>query len=215
MIDSYYLILELESEKTDQEALEAARTALTHMSVICLVQNERFRSPTIAGAAQRDPDSGKVSTTVLYVQLRGMVSIAGVGRPTIIEADGTVRPRIPTFAEQALRIVETNASLRTYGSVPHEWPGLYRVFETIKKGNNGKIPATWATDGEIDDFKQTANNPSEDPTSRHGFVAGKAVKPRMTIAQGRALIQKILSAWINDLNLRHEMIASGSPVNAR
>jgi hypothetical protein len=69
--DFYYLILEFDSEKPDEEALDEARTTLTRMSAICLVQNERFRSPTIAGVARRDPATGKVSATVLYVQLRG------------------------------------------------------------------------------------------------------------------------------------------------
>jgi hypothetical protein len=160
--DFYYLILEFDSEKPDAEAIEEAGAKLVQMSGICLVQNERFRPPTVAGVARRDPVTGKIIEESLYIQLRGIISTTAVGRPTLIGADGTIPPRQPTFAEQAFRIVKTNASLRealhTYVTVDHTWPGLYRVLKTIEKANKGRIPGAWATEREINDFGQ---NPPE------------------------------------------------------
>jgi hypothetical protein len=201
--DFYWLILQFDSEKPDEQALEEARNALSRMSAICLVQDERFRSPTVAGVARRDPVTGKIIGESLYVALRGIISTTAVGRPTITEADGTVVPRQPTFGEQALPIVEKNAhlraALRAYSAAGDRWGELYKVLETIQKANKGKIPWTWATEREIDDFGQAANNPSDDPTTRHGYDPDKAKESRMTIPQGRALIQKILNVWINEL----------------
>jgi hypothetical protein len=74
------------------------------------------------------------------------------------------------------------------------------MFETIQNANDGKIPG--ATRNEIGYFTNTANNPGDDPTSRPGFHPDEAREPRMTIAQGRALIQKILDAWIKELILK-------------
>jgi hypothetical protein len=137
------------------------------------------------------------------VQVSGVIGVRGRCNPTLIGADGTNQQRQSTFEEQALRIAKKNEivreAFRTHISVKPTWPALYRVFETIKQANNGKIPTAWATEREIDDFKQTANNPDDDPTSRHGFIPGKAVYPRMTIAQGHVLIQKIFIPWVNAL----------------
>jgi hypothetical protein len=65
-----------------------------------------------------------------------------------------------TFGEKAFQICTANEALRealrTYISVEHNWAGLYSVLETVQKANGGKIPATWATKGEIKAFNQLA-----------------------------------------------------------
>jgi hypothetical protein len=91
-------------------------------------------------------------------------------------------------------------TLRTYGTVEHDWKGLYPVLEAIKKANNGQIPTTWATKQEVSDFKATANSPAAlGPESRHGFASPGIEEPTMTISQARALVQKVLHAWIEEL----------------
>ena len=202
--DFFYLRLETDSEKTDEEARAAGETALTRMNAICLVRDERFRPPRIAGVSRRDPVTGKIGTTIslqCHIQVRAGLRATA----TVLEADGSVRPRQPTFGEKAFQICLSNEALRealrTYGTVEHEWAGLYTVLETVEKANKGKIPRTWATKGEITAFKKTAGHYSASgPASRHGFDASKKhVKAEITISQARALIQKVLQAWIDEL----------------
>jgi hypothetical protein len=135
------------------------------------------------------------------VQLHGHVRITGHINLTIIEPDGTTRPRQKMFGEKAIIAASTNEALRealrTYASAEHDWPALYIVFETIEKANNGKIPRSWATKDKVTDFTRTASR------QRHGFGAFPQEKPRITVAQARSLVQKIFRAWIDHL------IASG------
>jgi hypothetical protein len=204
----FYLCLEMESGRSEEEIRAGGEKALNRMNAICLVRDERFRSPRISGTTRRNPISGKITTTV---NLQGRVEVRGRCRATLTvgDSDGTVRPRQPTFGEKTLEICLTNKplreALRTYVAVEHNCKNLYPVLETVKKANNGKIPTTWATRREIDAFKDTANNPNLGPASRHGFDPSETEREAaMTESQGRALVQKILHAWIE------ELIAKGS-----
>jgi hypothetical protein len=99
--DSYWLVLQFDSKKPEAEALEEARTMLTRMSAICLVQDERFRPPTVVSVARRDPATGEIVQESLHIEVSGIMSTAAVGRPILTQA-GVIQPRKPTFAEQAL-----------------------------------------------------------------------------------------------------------------
>jgi hypothetical protein len=173
------------------------------MNAICLMRDERFRSPRISGTTRRDPSTGKIITTV---NLQGRAEARARCRATLTvgDSDGTIRPRQPTFEERALKICLTNKplreALRTYVAVEHNCKNLYPVLETVKKANNGKTPITWATRREIDAFNNTANNPYLGPASRHGFDSSETEREAaMTENQGWALVQKVLHAWIEEL----------------
>jgi hypothetical protein len=201
--DFFYLCLEMEPGASTEEKLTRGETALNQINAISLVRDERFRLPRIVGDTQRDSITGKMVTTVSF---KGRVEATARlrGNLTVGEADGTIRPRQPTFGEKALKICLTNRplreALRTYVSVEHNFKDLYAVLETVQKANNGKIPTTWASRREIDAFNNTANNPKLGPASRHGFDPSKAERePAMTESQGRALVQKVLHAWIEEL----------------
>jgi hypothetical protein len=182
----------------------AGRVALTQMNAICLVREERFRPPTIAGISRRDPATGKICGTTVYAQRNIQVRVGMRATAQVTEADGTVRPRQKTFGEKALLLSSTNEALRetlrTYASVEHEWGGLYTVLESVKRANKGRIPVTWASDREIEDFESTANSyAAVGPGSRHRFARPGIVSARITIGKARALIRKILEAWMNEL----------------
>jgi hypothetical protein len=201
--DFYYLRLESDSVKTDDEARSAGEVALTRMNAICAVRDERFRRPTIAGISRRDPVTGKIGT---IINLECRIGVRAGLRPTltVLGSDGTVPPRQPTFAEKAFQLAESNDALRevlrTYGTIEHDWRGLYTVYDGVKAANNGNIPRTWATRNEVTAFTSTANSyHAVGPAARHGFGASETVEARMTLSQARALIQKVLGAWINQL----------------
>ena len=181
----------------------AGEAALERMNAISPVRDGRLRSPSISGLSRRDPTTGIISTVVdlqCHIQVRAGLRVT----PTLSNPDGTPRPRQPTVAEQAYRIAETNEALRealhTYAAIDQNWRGLYTVFETIEAAKNGKIPSAWATKGEISKFTKTANSyHAVGPDARHGFGASEVIGPEMTLAQARALIQKLLQAWIEEL----------------
>jgi hypothetical protein len=192
--DFFYLSLdELKSDsaKLEEEIRAAGENALNAMNAICLVRDERFRAPRIAGIARRDPVTGKIGGTSISLQGRVEIKVRARGTLTVTESDGTLRPRQPTLGERAFQICSANdalrEALRTYTTVERNWSGLSNVLETIKKANKGKIQKTWATKREIKAFKVTAQNYSASgPWSRHGFDASKkGVKAEMTISLSR------------------------------
>lgn len=196
----FYLCLKMEAGKSEEEIRARGGTALNRMNAICLLRDERFRPARISGITRRDPVTGKILTTV---NLQGRLELRGRARATLTVGKSD-HPRQPRFEERALEICSTNEALRetlrTYGTVEHDWKGLYPVLEAIKKANNGKIPTTWATKQEVSDFNKTANSPAAlGPESRHGFGAPGIEEPAMTISQARALVQKVLYAWIEEL----------------
>jgi hypothetical protein len=193
----YYLRLQMDSEQTDVDALAAARENLKEINALFLIRDSEFRRVTIAGVSKVDPETGKIITAIFF---SGDCQMQSANRGSLLVGTSP-RPRQRTFAEQAFQLSLTNKALRvalqTFEAVGDQWPGLYKVFETVKKANAGEIPS--ATNREIDAFRATANNYGDDPTSRHGYDAKKAIEPRMTIEQARALVQKILNTWIKNL----------------
>jgi hypothetical protein len=202
--DFFYLGVEMESGQSDEEIRSSGENALNRMNAICLVRDERFRPPTIAGVTYRDPVTGEIGGTIINARCNMQVGFGMRATAIVLEADGTVRPPQATFGESAFRLCSTNEALRetlrTYGTVERDWRGLYTVFESIEVANNGNIPPSWASRREITDFTCTANSyHAVGPAARHGFGASEVVEARMTLSQARALIQKLLQAWIDEL----------------
>jgi hypothetical protein len=200
--DQFYLELTMEPAKSDQETLAEGEKVFNRVKAICLIQSEAFRPPRISGIARRNPISGKLESNV-YIKAQGLVSTSGCGRPTVLGSGQTISPRQPSFGEKALKIALVNVALRealrTYATVKHDWRGLYVVFETIEAAR-GNIPNSWTTKREISDFTGTAcSYEAVGPAARHGFGASQKMAPRMTLSQARALIQKLLRAWMDEL----------------
>jgi hypothetical protein len=119
--DFHYLILETDGAKSDEERRAAGEGALKRMNAICLVRDNRFRCPTISGLSRRDPTTGKISTVI---GLRcNMPARFGVRATlTVRNADGSIRPRQPTFGEHAYRsstgrLVNSEAKESTFAKI--------------------------------------------------------------------------------------------------
>jgi hypothetical protein len=63
--DFFYLGVEMESGKSDEEIRSSGENALNRMNATCLVRDERFRPPSIAGVTSRDPVTGLVREAVI------------------------------------------------------------------------------------------------------------------------------------------------------
>jgi hypothetical protein len=53
--DGFYLSLEMEAGRRDEDVIADGKAALNRMNAICLVQDERFRPPRVKGITRRDP----------------------------------------------------------------------------------------------------------------------------------------------------------------
>jgi hypothetical protein len=74
------------------------------------------------------------------------------------------------------------------------------VLDAIKEANRPETLRKWATKEEIRAFKNTSDsNPAIGLKARHGFRRSRVKKAEMTESQARALIRKILEAWLNEL----------------
>ena len=85
------------------------------------------------------------------------------------------------------------------GQVPFGWHGLYKVFEIVRNDASTRsiIKRGWATHAEIDAFTASANRPDvSGATARHARMSGNLPRHRMTDAEARSFIGRLVTAWI-------------------
>jgi hypothetical protein len=88
------------------------------------------------------------------------------------------------------------------------WRGLYMVLDVVAESYNGPkellkqdFVAKYKSD--IENFKHHANNyRALGVEARHGLAKEKPPKKKMTLAEAQALIQNILSDWVEKLKVR-------------
>jgi hypothetical protein len=89
--------------------------------------------------------------------------------------------------------------LTMWGGKPHDWFHLYKVFEIVKSRTDIK-GSGWATAIEIRRFTWTANHPgAAGADARHARRTTNPPARPMTLAEGDALIERILMDWFQSL----------------
>jgi hypothetical protein len=213
--EHYYLqIPGWETPLEDGEALEVGKVALSRLNGIALLELGNFRPPKIYGITKRDPVTGNLVTT-RSVLVHGVVrSKAHVNFHLMKEVDGKLVEvsKSPTFGETVLSLTDTDEFLERalflYGTVEHDWRGLYMVLDVVAESYNGPkellkqdFVAKYKSD--IENFKHHANNyRALGVEARHGLAKEKPPKKKMTLAEAQALIQNILSDWVEKLKVR-------------
>lgn len=90
-------------------------------------------------------------------------------------------------------------SLRILGSGPADWVRLYKVFEVLREDAGGETQfcrRTGVTRAEIKAFTASANRPDvSGDDARHGHLPGGPPRRTMTLAEGRALVQRLIQDW--------------------
>jgi hypothetical protein len=134
-----------------------------------LLELGNFRPPKIYGITKRDPVTGNLVTT-RSVLVHGVVrSKAHVNFHLMKEVDGKLVEvsKSPTFGETVLSLTDTDEYLERalflYGTVEHDWRGLYMVLDVVADSYNGPkellkqdFVAKYKSD--IENFKHHANN---------------------------------------------------------
>lgn len=145
--EHYYLqIPGWESPLEDGEALEVGKVALSRLNGIALLEVGNFRPPKIHGITKRDPVTGNLVTTICVTVHAVARTKAHVDFHLVKEVDGTLvevskSPASSTFGETVLSMTDTNEFLERalfiYGTVEHNWRGLYMVLDAVAESYGG------------------------------------------------------------------------------
>jgi hypothetical protein len=203
--DYYLHLTEWEPLPDDNEALDAARVALARMNGIALWEFGNIHPPKIAGITTVDSATGKLITAVHFggcAQLRSR----NAGTLNVTLEGKTVIEQPPTRGEALLMLAETRETverlLYLYGTLEHDWRGLYMVLEVIEDdlGGQKKLLAKRFPGGEkLKLFKRTANAyKALGAAARHATTSFAAPKEKMMLKEARALIRSLIDAWIKE-----------------
>ena len=90
-------------------------------------------------------------------------------------------------------------ALTIMGQMPFGWPELYKVFEIVRDDATPSITKLgWATDAEINAFTASANRPDvSGAAARHARMSGNPPRRRMSDAEARSFIGRLVTAWID------------------
>lgn len=90
-------------------------------------------------------------------------------------------------------------ALTIMGHGPLGWNELYKVFEIVRDDATARsiTELGWATHAEIDAFRASANRPDvSGATARHARMSGNPPRRRMSDAEARSFIGRLVTAWI-------------------
>lgn len=210
--DRYYMQLpEWESPLDDREALEAGKVALSRLNGIAMLELANFRSPRIYGITRRDPATGALTTAVPITAHPVSRTKARVGFQLLKEVDGTIVTvkKAPTFGETVLPMTDTNEFLERalflYGTVEHNWRGLYMVLDAVSESYGGpknllKQDFAQTYKNDIENFKHHANSyRALGVEARHGHANDEPPKKQMTLTEAQTLIRDLLKGWVDKL----------------
>lgn len=103
------------------------------------------------------------------------------------------------WLELAANDKDVAEALSTWGSKPHDWFRLYKVFEIVRSRADIR-GSDWASATEIKRFTWTANHPeAAGEDARHSRRTTKPPARPMTLSEGDALIERILMEWFQSL----------------
>ena len=126
--------------------------------------------------------------------------------PTItVEGQESVPPQpgsleTDRWADLARRDPDVAEALAIFGSQPHDWVNLYKVYEIVNRRAD-IVGDGWASTKAIDRFKRTANHPGAGgQDARHARSNVQPPPKPMTLGEGDGLIRTILTRWLSSLS---------------
>ena len=201
--DYHLPILENDSQREATDVLADGANALAQMTAIMLAEGPNFRPPRIRGISHMMSD-GSVGTT-LNASVHMVVRTAAFVNVRLIGPDGKeiVQNKGPTEDQVTLQLAAKNEHLRRaqvlYGTLKHDWVNLYKVLEVMEDGNGGEaglIAKHFVADGDIKNFKATANSfRALGLESRHGTTTSGVPAPKMTLKEAQEMFRKLFHGW--------------------
>jgi len=174
---------------------------LARMNAIASVRYEDHRRATIKGVARLNPANGKLQT---FINLQVRIECRSRVYATL-RING--RSGEESAAETSFKLADTNEPLKRalylYGTVEHDWRGLFMVYEAIRDDHRGTAAleaTTLIPASKLDAFTGTANSyKALGKDARHGSVKSGYSTTKMTLSEARALIRKLFESWIANL----------------
>jgi hypothetical protein len=204
-VEKHEELFYLHLEDEDKNVPTSEDVVLAWMNAILLADNPNFRPASIAGITKKDAN-GRLLTILspsCHIQARATV----LADLTVLRDGKVLENKGPTWGEIELKFAANNEPLARafliYGTLEHDWGNLYKVVEAIEDGNGGEralIAKKFVADGQIKDFKNTANSfLALGLESRHGSTAKGSPTPKMTLDKAKELTRTLLQAWIEEL----------------
>jgi len=208
--EHYYLSVEMQDNLEDEQAIALAEDELTTINGLALVTVDDYRRVRITGVSALDPTTGKLIPPLRVkvsdgIRARDSFSGAINGNPQ--EPQVTQGSPGETILALAANNNELKDALFLYGTVDHNWRGLYMVLDAIQKGAGGRrkfYAKPWANKAKkkaIEAFKGTSNSyDAFGADARHGPIEKQVVKkPTIGLSEARQLIRNLLNGWITEL----------------
>jgi hypothetical protein len=108
-------------------------------------------------------------------------------------------PREYRWTDLAFQDPDVREALVVWGSKPHDWANLYKVYEVVSSRAD-IVAEGWASRAELRFFTHTANHPAgAGDESRHGRSATQPPKNPMPPSIADSLITRALEGWLNSL----------------
>jgi hypothetical protein len=200
--DRFYMTSEEADNVADAQVPEIARKLVARINGIGRLQNASFRPVEFADTYEDHAGVTVVGATAT-LNIRSGVTAEAV----VLDADGNVVQQLPPPGPGRLAIAATNRDVAEVLQIlgqpePPNFAELYKIDEIIK--SEGRLAAVMQSAGVSDEerrlFKQTADHQdASGADSRHARNKQRPPKKPMPIHQARAMISKLVTAWLDSL----------------
>jgi hypothetical protein len=136
--ERYFLILENEAPRKDEDVLAEGKRVLAEMTAIMLQDGPNFRPPRVRGITKKMADGSL--RTFLNVSVHIEARAATFLTPRLIGPDGQIiENKGPTEKQVIYELGRNNEPLRRawliYGSLEHTWINLYNVLDAMREAH--------------------------------------------------------------------------------
>ena len=186
----------------DGQVREVARELVVRINGIGRLQNASFKPVEFADVYEDEAGVIVVGATAMLRAESRMTAEA-----VVVDADGNVVPQPPPPGPGRLAIAAANRDVAEVLQIlgqpqPPNFAELYKIDEIIKSA--GRLTAVMQSAGVSDKerrlFKQTADHQdASGADSRHARNKQQPPKSPMQIDQARAMIRKLVTAWLESL----------------
>jgi hypothetical protein len=201
--DRFYLAsTELDNPPPGEQFHDVAEKLVTWINGLARCQNPAFLPVGLRGSYERDGGVTVVGATATLV-VRAHMSATAV----VTEPDGTPKPPAAPPGSRYLAAAARNADvaevLKILGKPgePH-FVELYKVWEIVRHagGMQAAMQSAGISENTMTRFKRTANHQAASGDSaRHARLPEAPPPSPMPIGEARALIGKLVNAWIATL----------------
>ena len=201
--DRFYLAgAELDNPPPSQQFHDVAEKLVTWINGLARCQNPAFLPVRLTGSYERDGGITVVAATAILAA-RAHISAAAV----VTGPDGTPKPHASPRGLRYLAVAARNgdvAEVLTILGTAREprFVELYKVWEIVRHagGMRAAMQAAGISEHAMTRFKRTANHQAASGDhARHARLQEAPPPNPMPISEARALIGKLVDAWIATL----------------